>query len=170
MRNFRKRARHMVARRDNHQRMEAVVARPPPRLDGIADGVDRRVIDVDAACEQRFVARHQTRQCVGVGPAVDAGDEQPLAAAGSELLNRLPDAFGAAGERYDGFGSATGGRLLAHERSVPDKSGRQRDEAGHGGNSRQPPYTRPAPRGARGVGNFGSGAGHRFAHALSPEI
>ena len=48
-------ARHVIVRGHDDQRAKAALLRPAPRFGGIAAGVDRRVVEIDAAGEQRFV-------------------------------------------------------------------------------------------------------------------
>src|SRR5262249_59620297 len=97
-------------------------------------------------------------------------DQKPLAATGRELLDRLRDAFGAAGKRNDGLGAAIGGRLFAHKPSVPDKSSHHGKHAERDAKSGKPPDAHAAPGGVGGVGSISSSAGHRFANPRSGEI
>ena len=59
--------------------------------------------------QQRTTAREfriEARDLVGCGRAIGAADEQALAAAGRQQLDRVADARGAAGERDDAVGIA----------------------------------------------------------------
>ena len=125
-------ARHVVVRGDDDQRAEAAALRPVPGLDRVAERV-QRTIEIDAAADHRAEFGVEARYLARGGGRVDAADQQALAAAGGEQLDRVGDARGAAGEHDDAVGIAM--------------RARPRRPAGSRGTRRiRPPAPAPRPR------------------------
>ena len=141
---------------------KAVLERPAPRLDRIAERVERGIIEVDAAGQQAAVIDGLAGDVGGRGAGIDAGDEQALAAAGGEQFERVGDARRAAGQHHDAVGVAIERDFLV--RQQPDEAGEaehQRDAAEDG----EPDRDRPdAPRSDGGLK-----AEHRRARPPRPE-
>ena len=105
---------------------------------GIADGVERGAVDVDAAIEQAALAAGHGAKRVAARPRVDAADQQPLALAGLQQVECGIDARLAAGQHDDGVGRARidRGRQAAHmvgeqaEADRPSGYERQNGECG----------------------------------------
>ena len=80
-------ARHVVVRRDDDQRAETALLRPAPRFGGVAAGIDRRVVEIDAAGEPRLVVAQRTGDFAGAVRPVHARDQQPLAVAAGKQID-----------------------------------------------------------------------------------
>ena len=106
VREFGKRARHMIGRGNDDERTETVFERPMPRLHRIAQCVLRRIVEVDAAGQHAVVVDDLARNLASRGAGIDAGDKQPLATAGGEQFERIADARSAAGQNHDAVGVA----------------------------------------------------------------
>ena len=76
-REFEQRPRHVVVAGHHDQPVEMILLRPAARLGGIAARVGGDPIDIDAAIEQRLLARQLRQPPPEV--RVDAGDQQPPA-------------------------------------------------------------------------------------------
>ena len=101
--------------------------RPAPGLDGVAEGVERGAVEIDAAGEIFGIERRQPRDLAGAGGAVDAGDQQALAALGRQQLDGVGNARGGAGQHHDAVGLAVELHLLG--RDVPARTRRSRRSA-----------------------------------------
>ncbi len=86
-------ARHVIVRGHHDQRLEAVLARPAPGLDGVAEGVDapsgRDRCSRRRACMQpASAARSRAR----AGGALTPRDQQPAPRSAARQLDRIADA------------------------------------------------------------------------------
>ena len=63
VRDFGQRARHVIGGRHDDERMEAAIDRPAARLHRIAERIDRRIIEVDAAGENAVVIGRPGARC-----------------------------------------------------------------------------------------------------------
>ena len=100
---------------------------PAPGLDRIAERVERAV-EVDAAAHHAGEFRIEASDFPDRGGAVDAADQQPLAAPGRQQLDRVGDARGAAGQRHDAVGIAVERDLLGrHREPTNQKQSRPRE-------------------------------------------
>ena len=137
------RARHVVRRGHDDERLETVVDRPAPRLDRIAQRIERRIVEIDAAVQQAAVVDGLAGDVAGRRAGIDAGDEQALAAAGGEQFERVGDARGAAGQHHDAVGVAIERDFLA--RQQPDETGEAERERQHAENGELDGHRRDAP-------------------------
>ena len=140
---LRHRARHVIGRRHHDQRGEAAILHPAPRLDRVADGVDRRIVEIDAARHQPLVARRDAGDLGRCRRAMHAADEQALAAPGGEQLDRVRDARGAAGQHHDAVGVAVERDFLA--RHMPDEPHEAAACDQRGGRTSHKQQTRASP-------------------------
>ena len=99
-------ARHVPVRRHHDQRIEIMLARPALGLERIAESVERRAVEIDAAGEIFGIKRRQPCDLLGAGGAMHAGDQQPLAALGRQQFDGVGNARGGAGQRHDAVGLA----------------------------------------------------------------
>jgi len=156
MRKLGERARHVIGRGDDNERVEAVFERPTPGFDRVAKRIASGIVEVDAAGQQSVVVDDLPGNLAGRRAGVDPGDEQALAAAGGEQFKRVGDARGAAGQHHDSVGVAIEHDLAA--RQQPDESHKaeyERDAAQDGESDGNRP---DAPR-----SDGGPKAQHRFA-------
>src|SRR5262249_32573393 len=106
--------------------METAAARPASRLDRIADGIGRGMVEIDAARKQFLVFGDEARQFERVRRLVDPRDQQALAATGSEELDRVGNARGATGEDHNAICFAIEGDLSVRDATgKPEKAGDQ---------------------------------------------
>src|SRR5208282_3265256 len=120
--------RHVVGGRDDDKRAEAAIDDPAACLYGVAERVDRGIVEVDAAGEQTVVTDDLPRDIGGRRSGVDAGDEQALAATGRQQLEPVSDAGGTAGQNDNAVGAAIEHDLLA--RQQPEESHEAEDDCG----------------------------------------
>src|SRR4029077_12639059 len=124
-------ARHVVGRGHHDQRGKTALAHPAPRLDRVAGGVDRRMIEVDAARDQALVARIAARDLGRAGCLMHPADQQALAVPGGEQFDGVGDTRRAAGEHHDTIRVTVerdfGIRHVQHE---PDEAAAEDDDDG----------------------------------------
>jgi hypothetical protein len=101
--------------------MKTVLERPLPGPHRIAQCVDRRIIEIDATGQQAIVVYHLTGDVACRGAGINAGDQKPLGASGSEQCKRVGNARVAAGQHHDTVGVAIELDLLVGE--LPDEIG-----------------------------------------------
>ena len=109
------RPRHVVGGGDDDERMKIAIHGPAACTHGVAQRVDRRIVEVDAAGQQAVVAGDLPRNIGRRRSGVDAGDEQALAATGRQEFEPVNDAGGAAGQNHDAVGAAVEHDLLARQ-------------------------------------------------------
>ena len=127
-------ARHVPVRGHHDQRIEIVLARPALGLDGVAEGVERGAVEIDAAGEKFGIERGQPGDFARAGGAVHAADQQPLAALGRQQLDGVGNARGGPGQHHDAVGIAVELHFLARNgQHEPAESAAQQHRAGGAG-------------------------------------
>ena len=87
--------------------------RPTPRLHRIFKRVLGGIVEVDAAGQDGIVIDDLAGDIARRGAGIDAGDQQPFAAAGGEQFERVADPRRAAGQHHDAVGVFVERDLLA---------------------------------------------------------
>ena len=88
-------------------------ARPAFGFERVAEGIERRTVEVDAAGEILRIKRREARDFACAGGAVHAGDQQPFAVFGGQQFDRVGNARGSAGKHHDAVGLAIERYLVA---------------------------------------------------------
>ena len=130
-----------------------------------------RIVDIDAAGEPALMLRHQPRDFARPRRRIDAADQEALAAAGGQQIERIVDPERPAGQRHDAVGIARG-RNLGHRHLVdePKKSAAEQTPRRDPG-----PATVPSPRRDGGGGTpprsaASAAAGPEPMASISPDL
>jgi len=142
----------MEIRSDDDQRLEAAGFRPAPGLDGIAKGVGGGMIDIDAAGKPTLMLRHEPRDLDRPRGWIDATDEQPLAAAGGEQIERIVDPKRPASQGHDSVSVADRYALFSLDlMDEPQKAAANRGNRKAQNQESDTPPPPPRPEGRRGA-------------------
>jgi len=140
---------HVVVVGDDDDAAIGVVLDPFGAFLGVADGVERGAVDIDAAGEEPLVAAHRRLQLALGGRRMDAADQQPFALAGRQQVHRGVEARLPAGEHDDGIGlgRVERGGHVADLVGEPAEAAGEKRQGGQGGETAdakgEPQTTKP---------------------------
>ena len=135
---FGHRARHVPVRRHDDQRIEIVLARPTFCFERVAEGIERRAVQVDAAGKIFRIKRGEARDFACTCGPVHPGYQQPFAVFGGQQFDRVGNARSRAGKHDDAVGLAIERYLIAGNLGgEPAETACQQQSTGSAGSHRQ---------------------------------
>src|SRR5262249_16776651 len=100
---------------------------PPPRFQRVAERIESRASEIDAAGEMRWRRGWEAADFLGTGCTVHASNQQALAAIGRQQFDCIRNAGGRARERHDAVRLRLDRHLFAcNVPNEPDKSTREK--------------------------------------------